>query len=149
MIQCVKGKYLEKIFGLLRREKMEQKRRKMIWERKMSRCVTDKRTDKIVKIGLEFWTQNSQYFSALFAALQSPPIPRLSKSATHRTEASQVFNSVPNFSTRSDLIQSILRSWSFYGSMRYNLQRHLTNLHIRICPGLCLEDCPAVSLRFV
>ena len=69
MIQCVKGKYLKKIFGLLRREKMEQKRRKMIWERKMSRCVTDRRTDKIVKIGLEFWTQNSQYFSALFAAL--------------------------------------------------------------------------------
>ena len=37
--------------------------------KKMPRCVTDRRTHKIVKIGLEFWTQNSQYFPALFAAL--------------------------------------------------------------------------------
>ena len=46
-----------------------KKRRKIIWKMKISRCVTDRRTDKIVKIGLEFWTQNSQYFPALFAAL--------------------------------------------------------------------------------
>jgi len=64
--QTHKGKYLENKYLVCAERKNVKEKEEKIWKRKMSGCVTDRRTDKI---GLEFWTQNSQYFPALFAAL--------------------------------------------------------------------------------
>ena len=44
---------------LIHKERKGKERRKNFWRRKMPWCVTNTETDS-VKIGLEFWTKNSQ-----------------------------------------------------------------------------------------